>query len=167
MTTIETIKAALELCYNWTHRLAADCKDIALTFPTPNGGNHPMWVVGHAAHASAGLLSLIDGRPNPYAEWDAIFQGGTQPVADPTKYPPYEEVLAAYEASHRALIEYVDSIDESKLDDPPAVVMEAFADNPDFKTIGRLLLFIAMHDMSHRGQLADARRAAGRGPLDF
>ena len=33
------------------------------------------------------------------------------------------------------------------------------------RTAGETFLLIALHQMSHRGQVADARRAAGRKPI--
>jgi uncharacterized damage-inducible protein DinB len=44
-------------------------------------------------------------------------------------------------------------------------VWEEVREDPHFQTIGQLFLFIAMHEMSHRGQLADARNALGRKPF--
>jgi len=33
------------------------------------------------------------------------------------------------------------------------------------KTVGQTFLLVALHNMVHYGQIADARRAAGRPPL--
>jgi uncharacterized damage-inducible protein DinB len=33
------------------------------------------------------------------------------------------------------------------------------------RTVGETLLLIALHQMGHRGQVADARRACGRKPI--
>jgi hypothetical protein len=39
-------------------------------------------------------------------------------------------------------------------------VPDELRDDPDFASVGRLFTFIALHEMSHRGELAAARRAA-------
>jgi hypothetical protein len=79
-----------------TLTLLEDMRDAPLTFPTPNGGCHPLWILD---------------EPNPLASWESMFCRGTEPVADASAYPP---------------------------------------------------LLMANHWLAHRGQVADARRAAGR-----
>lgn len=168
MNATDAIRAALRLSYDWNRSLAEDMRDAAMTFPTPNGGNHPTWVVGHAVHARTGLLSMISGETSPFFEkWDAALGGGSQPTDEPAAYPSYEELLAAWELEHRRTLDALDRIGEVGLDRPPATVPDELKDSPDFATVGRIFLFIAMHEMSHRGQLADARRAAGRSTLAF
>lgn len=167
MNTIETIRIALQTSYDWNRMLAEDMRDAAMTFPTPRGGNHPTWIVGHAAHASAGLLSMITGEPNPLAHFDATLGGNSQPTANADDYPPYDEALSMWEREHRRRLEALDTFDPSRLDEAPAAVPESLRSFPDFQSIGRVFLLIALHEMSHRGQLADARRAAGRPVLAF
>lgn len=141
-------------------------RDAPMTFPTPYGGNHPTWVVGHAVHARAGLLSMITGEPSQFFEkWNASLGGGSHPADDPAAYPDYDELLSAWELEHQRTLDTLDRIGEARLDQAPATVPDELKNDPDFATVGRLFLFIAMHEMSHRGQLADARRAAGRSVL--
>ncbi len=167
MNTIETIRIALQTSYDWNRMLAEDMRDAAMTFPTARGGNHPTWVVGHAAHASAGLLSMITGEPNPLARFDATLGGSSEPTADADDYPSFDDAMSMWEREHRRRLEALDTFGPSRLDEPPAAVPESLRSVPDFQTVGRIFLFIALHEMSHRGQLADARRAAGRPVLAF
>lgn len=168
MNATDAIRAALQLSYNWNRSLAEDMRDAAMTFPTPNGGNHPTWVVGHAVSARIGLLSMITGeQDNSWDKWESLLGGGSQPVDDPAAYPGYDDMLAAYANVHERTLGILDRVGDDGLDTTPPAVPEALKDDPDFATVGRMFLFIAMHEMSHRGQLADARRAAGRAVLEF
>lgn len=54
-------------------------------------------------------------------------------------------------------------IGESGLDRPSKAPPKGLEDS--LRTTGRTFLVIALHQMSHRGQVADARRAAGRKPM--
>lgn len=166
MKTTEAIRIALQLSYDWNRMLAEDLRDAPMTFPTPRGGNHPTWVIGHAAHASAGLLGMITGEPNHLAHLDATLGGTSQPTNDPATYPDYDEVMSLWEREHQRRLEALDRFDDAQLDEPPAVLPDELKSLPDFQSIGRLFIFIALHEMSHRGQLADARRTLGR-PVTF
>ncbi|MEQ9459445.1 MAG: DinB family protein [Phycisphaeraceae bacterium] len=167
MDAMEAIRAALRQSYDWNRMLAEDMRDVPLTFPTPTGGNHPVWVVGHAAFARAALLSFITGEPNPLAEWEAKLGGQSQPSGDGSVYPSYDEVMALWEREHQRTLQALAKFGEAGLDQPALGVPPKLKDDPDFQTVGRIFLFTALHEMSHRGQLADARRALGRGPLAF
>ena len=66
MTTIDFIKASLEMSKGWILGIASDMQDSPMTFPTPNGGNHPLWAMGHLTYSEADLTSgLIKGEANP------------------------------------------------------------------------------------------------------
>jgi hypothetical protein len=160
-----TLIAALQFSYEWIKPLADDLMDSPLTSPTSGQGNHPLWIMGHLVFSGAGLLSMITGKPSPYQDWRPLFSGGTQPMTNLTAYPPYSKVLAAYEAVHAEVLECLTRLPASQLSEPPPAVWADLQDNPEFRTIAQLFLFIAMHEMSHRGQLADARRTLGRKPF--
>jgi hypothetical protein len=57
----------------------------------------------------------------------------------------------------------LDQISEEGLDRKPAAVPPGL--EQAFDSIGNAFLLFAMHQMNHRGQLCDARRAAGRAPM--
>ncbi|MGL4465831.1 MAG: DinB family protein [Planctomycetia bacterium] len=167
MNAKDVLRDALELAYRWNKMLADDLRDAPLAFPTANGGNHAVWVAGHAVVARSGLLSMITGQPDPWADWGKMLGGGSTPVADAAAYPNYEELLAAWDSVHRKTLALLDGLSEARLDEPPAAVPDELKDDPNFASVGAILLFIAMHEMSHRGQLADVRRSLGRGTLAF
>ena len=88
---------------------------------------------------------------------------GTEPKADASAYPPFEEVLRTYRDLRARNLKILEGLGEDGLDRPtvapPKGLEEALA------TMGKAFLTIAMHQMSHRGQVADCRRAAGRKPI--
>ena len=165
MNATQTIRSALRMSYEWIKPLADDLADAPLTSPTPGEGNHPMWIMGHLTFSSAGLLAMISGEPSPCEDGKDFFQGGTLPSYDAGVYPSYGDVLGTYEQTHRATLALLDELGEARLDEKPVAVWSELQDAPDFQSNGRLFLFIAMHEMSHRGQLADARRVLGRKPF--
>lgn len=161
----ETLREALTCSYEWIKPLADDLADAPMTSPTPTFGNHPLWIMGHLAYSSAGLLAMISGDASPYEHWRELFSGGTQPLSDAASYPSYAEVMEAYDATHESVLALLDAMSDARLDEPPPAVCDALRDDPAFQTHGKLFLFIAMHEMSHRGQLADARRVLGKAPF--
>lgn len=167
MTAREVIADALRMSYAWNRMLADDLRDASLAFPTRHGGNHATWVVGHAAAAQAGLRSFITGEPSELAGWDATLGGDSEPSDDASVYPPYDTLLATWEREHGRTLALLASLDDAALDEAPRAVPAELSDTPQFQSVGRLFMFIASHEMSHRGQLADARRALGRSRLAF
>ena len=161
----DTLREALSFSYEWIKPLADDLADSPVTSPTPGNGNHPLWVMGHLAYSSASLLSMITGRTQPYDSWSQLFAGGTTPLPDSTIYPPYTEVLAAYTATHLATLEILEELSDAQLEEKPLAVCQDFRNDPKFQTVRQVLLFVALHEMSHRGQLADARKTLGRQPF--
>ena len=160
MKTIDYIKAELEMSKGWLTPLAADMADAPLTAPTPNGGNHPLWVMGHMAYSEANLLHIfILGDENPLAEWKDMFAGGSQPVDDAAAYPAFEEVMAKFDAARAETLAYLDTITEDDLDKSSLAPEEYQA---FFGNVGQVLAMMTIHHSFHGGQLADARRAALR-----
>lgn len=165
MNAISIINAALKMSEEWTLGFAEDLKTAPLVSPTPNGGNHPLWVIGHLALSEAGLQAMISGAANPCEAWRPLFDGGSQPTTDATAYPPFDEVLAAYKRHMNKTNQMLEQIGDAGLDQTPPHVPDTMASTGYFRTVGGVFQFIAMHRMMHIGQLADARRADGRKPL--
>ena len=55
MNTKALLRHQLETNRDWYLGGAKDMADAAMTFPTPNGGNHPTWLVGHLTLARMGF----------------------------------------------------------------------------------------------------------------
>ncbi len=144
--------------------LILDMQDAPLTFPTPKGGNHPLWVLGHLTYGEGNLFwHLMRGEPNPVAEWESIFDMQTEAVDDPDHYPAFDDVLAKHYQIHGEAQALLDSLSEEELDQPSKNVPAEWASS--FGTWRQCFMMCGIHWLSHRGQVADARRAAGRPPL--
>jgi hypothetical protein len=163
MKSVDFVKLSLEMSKGWIMGLAADIKDAPLTAPTPNGGNHPLWCLGHLVYSEASMIStLCKGEPNPLEAWKELFEAGTKPQADAGVYPSYDEILAKFEETRAATMAYLDTLTDEDLDKPS----KAEGDMKDwFGTIAQCLAATPIHYGFHGGQIADARRAAGRSVL--
>jgi uncharacterized damage-inducible protein DinB len=160
MKAIDVIRTATHRSHQAILALAEDMRDAPLTQPTPRGGNHPLWVLGHIAFIEGNLPHVLFGEPNPVAHWAPLFAPGSEPTTDPAAYPPFEEILRTYLDLHARNLQTLERLGEAGLDQrtrhPPRGLESMLG------TFGDAFLLTALHGMSHRGQIADARRAAGR-----
>jgi len=163
MKAMDVIRNAMQTSDQSIMMLADDLRDMPFTAPTPLGGNHPLWVLGHITFIEGNLPHILFGEPNPVAHWAPLFAPGTEPRSDAHGYPPFDEVIRTYRDLRARNLQTLEQLGEAGLDratkSPPRGLEEALS------TAGKTFLVIAMHHMSHRGQLADARRAAGRKPI--
>ena len=163
MNAIEYIKMSLENAKGWAMGLINDMQDAPLTQPTPNGGNHPLWVLGHLARAESDLLDgFILGKPNRFPELEGLFTMGTTPSTDASQYPTIDELMAKFNEIRAATLAHLDTLTEDDLDKPSHAPAEF---GPPFATVGACFAAMSGHMSFHAGQVADARRAAGRSPL--
>ncbi|MEM7808252.1 MAG: DinB family protein [Planctomycetota bacterium] len=165
MTTLELLRHQLETSRDWFLPGARDMADAAMTFPTPQGGNHPTWLIGHLTLAEDQMRAMVTGEPVEAEAYKATMDMGSEPSADASKYPPYDEMLAAWEASRAKTLSLLDTLNEADLDQPPKNVPAEAASMSIFKNVATVLNLIVQHQLGHVGQLSDARRAAGRKPL--
>jgi len=164
MNAVQLIRTELELSAQITLQLIEDMRDAPLTFPTPRGGNHPLWVLGHMAFVEGDLVQhQMLGKPNPVADWRGLFSDGTEPVADADAYPHFDELLAAFQSLRAKTLEYLSNLSDSDLDTPPLQPRPGF--EQFLATRGMCLAIVVFNTLMHRGQVADARRALGRKPL--
>ena len=162
MNAIEYIKMSLENGKGWTLGLIGDMKDSPLTQPTPNGGNHPLWVLGHIVRAESDLLDcFILGKPNRFPELENCGMGN-EPTTNAADYPSMDELLAKFEQIRSATLAHLDTLSEEDLSNK-SHAPEEFGDA--FGTVGACFAAMGTHMAFHTGQVADARRAAGRKPL--
>ena len=163
MTAVDFIKMSLEMSNGWIMGLAADIKDEPLVKPTPNGGNHALWCVGHLVFSEGSMVSgLIKGEPNPVADWESLFGMGSTPGDDVSAYPSYEEVLGKFEEIRGGTMALLETLTDADLDKPSHAEGEM---KNWFGTIGQCFASIPVHVGFHGGQIADCRRAAGRDVL--
>ncbi len=164
MQSKQLLQMALQLNEQAVWPLLDDMASAPLIFPTSKGGNHPLWIAGHLAFSEGMLIwEFARGQANPLAEWKELFNAKTVPTADASKYPPYESVVQKLKDIRKQTLAYLETLSEEDLDKPAQGVPAPF--RAFFGTVRQCFLMAAMHPMNHRGQLADARRAAGREPL--
>jgi hypothetical protein len=158
----EAIRTSLELSEFMLMTEIDGMKDAPLTFPTPSGGAHPLWVLGHTAIVEGVVEEFLLGKPNPLEAWKPIFGGGSMAVNDPATYPSFDEVRAKYSERRTGTLAFLDSLSDADLDRPAKHPPKGL--EKEFGSYGKTLLFIAQHAVCHRGQVADARRMTGKKP---
>ena len=138
-----------------------EMREHCLVFPTPKGGCHTLWVLGHLAYIETLVINgFMLGQPNPLAAWEQVFDSADAVVsADIRDYPPFDQVLAKCREVRASTIALLDSLAEEGLDRVSANAPKGFEDM--FGTYRLCLQYVADHWYMHRGHLADARRAAG------
>ena len=163
MNTIEFIKQNLESSTGWAMGLINDMRDTPLTQPTAAGGNHPLWVLGHITYAESNLLDgFILGQSNRFPELKEQFDQGSTPTADADAYPSMDDLMGKFETIRAATLAHLATLSESDLDKSTTAPEEL---KQFFGTVGACFSAMAVHIAFHAGQVADARRAAGKGPM--
>jgi hypothetical protein len=158
MQTKDAIKFALGASNGAVLSVIDEMSGAATTFPTPNGGCHPLWVLGHLTLVEGMIPAVLFGEANPAAEWAHLFGERSQPVADAKAYPPFDEIRARYVALRERNLQLLDSLSEADLD--TASKAPPKGREHEFATYGRSFLALALHQMIHRSHVTDARRAA-------
>jgi hypothetical protein len=164
MKAVDFVRTSLEASARATLALIEDLKDHPLTFPTPKGGNHPLWVLGHLAWAEGFVIQQVMlGRSNPVAEWRGLFGMGSEATAEAARYPSFEELHKTFLGLRATTLEVLASLSDDDLDQPSKGCPPEM--QPMVGTYGQCFRAVMFNTMHHRGQVADARRAAGRKPL--
>lgn len=134
-------------------------REHCVVFPTPNGGCHTLWVLGHLAYIEALVIrTFMLGEANPLAAWEEVFDGADV-SGEPSDYPPFDEVSAKCRQMRESTLALAESFSEDDLDKPSASAPKGHEDT--FGSYRLCLQYVADHWYMHRGHLADARRAAG------
>jgi hypothetical protein len=163
MHTKEAIKFALTVSNGAVLRVIDEMSGAATTFPTPNGGRHPLWVLGHLTLVEGSIPAVLFGDNNPAGEWQQYFGEGSESVADAGAYPPFAEVREKYFQLREQNLKLLESLSEADLDKPTKAPPKGR--EREFATYGQSFLVLALHQTMHRGNVTDARRAAGRAAL--
>ena len=134
-------------------------------FAMPGGVTHIAWQVGHLAMAQYRLgLDRIRGEHPADGKLISlamltIFGRDSTPYADSRKYPPLDEIRAAFHRTHEAVLVEGARMVDADLDLPPHKPHRLF-----HTRLGSLL-WCSRHEMVHAGQIALLRRMIGRKPL--
>lgn len=158
MQSIDLIRDNLKNSRDRVLARIEEMKEHCVVYPTPHGGAHTLWVLGHLAYIEALVVrTFMLGEANPCAGWETRFDG-SDVIGDASHYPPFDEVLARCREMRESTLDVLDTLSESDLDStskqPPPGHDEMFG------TYRHCLQFVSDHWYMHRGQLADARRAA-------
>ena len=136
-----------------------EMREHAVVFPTPNGGCHTLWTLGHLAYIELLVVrTFMLGASNPLAHWEDTFDSADT-SGDVGRFPPFDDVLATCREVRESTLALLGTLTEDDLDTPSTQVPEGFEDT--FRTYRLCLQYVADHWYMHRGQLADARRSAG------
>src|SRR5258708_7792336 len=120
MQSKEAIQFALALSNGSVLSAIDKMSDAATTFPTPNGGCHPLWVLGHLTMVEGMIPEVLFGQKNPVAEWQKMFGQGSEAVGNASAYPSFAEVRAKYLELRERNLKLLDSLSDADLDKPPA-----------------------------------------------
>ena len=136
-----------------------EMREHCMVFPTPKGGGHTLWVLGHLAYIEALVIrGFMLSEPNSLGKWGGLFDG-SDTTGDVSRNPPFDEVLATCREKRERTVAVLDSLCEDDLDKVSANARRGHEET--FGTYRLCLQFFADHWYMHRDQLADARRAAG------
>mgnify|MGYP001823491881 CR=1 FL=1 len=159
MQSIELIRVNLKRSQEIVLSRIDDMREHALVAPTPQGGCHTLWVLGHLAFIESLLIhQFMQGQPNPLEAWEEMFDGA-EVISDPARLVSFDVALQQCQTARAATIALLDTLDEVALDQASAAAPPGSADL--FGTYRHCFQYAADHWFMHRGQLADARRAAG------
>ena len=159
-------KEAIQFALTASHRAVLSVidkmSDAPTTFPTANGGCHPLWVLGHLAFVEGMIPTVLFGTPNPVAEWQKYFGENSEPVGNANAYPTFAEVRTKYLELRDQNLKILASLAEEDLDKPTEAPPKGRED--EFATFGRSFLVLSLHQMMHRSHVTDTLRTAGRTP---
>lgn len=160
MQTKEAIHFALAVSNGAVLSAIDEMSGAPTTFPTPNGGCHPLWVLGHLTLVEGMIPAVLFGENNPVAEWQPLFGENSEPVADAAAYPSFAEVYEKYRLLRERNLELLDSLSEADLDKPTMAPPKGR--EREFATYGSSFLVLALHQTMHRSHVTDAKRARVR-----
>ena len=165
MTSKELLYSQLEMLLDWIEGPARDMADKPMTFPTPAGGNHPTWNMGHLAYAERSMINMITGEANPHQDWAGSLGVGSTPTDNPDDYPPYEQLLQDFIDARHHTLAVLSAMTDEELQGPLKNPPPPHPNSPDISSCARVFSIMILHSAIHLGQLLDCRRALGRAPM--
>ena len=160
MHTKEALQFALTTSDSAVMSLIDQVSDNPTKFPTPNGGCHPLWVLGHLTLVEGIIPEVLFGEENPVAKWYQLFGENSEPVDNVDGYPSFAEIREKYTELRAKNLTLLASLSEQDLDKPTKAPPKGR--EKEFSTFGHSFLALALHQAMHRSHVTDALRAAGR-----
>lgn len=159
MLSIDLIRQNLKQSEEIVLSRIEEMREHCMVPPTPNGGCHTLWVLGHLAYIEGLVIHrFMLGETNPLADWEEVFDGA-EVSGDVNLFPAFDRALEECRNRRASTTTLLDSMSEDDLDRLSASAPKGAEGL--FGTYRRCFQFVADHWYMHRGQLADARRAAG------
>jgi hypothetical protein len=159
MLSIDLIRENLKRSEDIVLSRVEDMHEHCMVLSTPRGGCHTLWVLGHLAYIESLVIhSFMLGKPNPVADWEEVFDGA-EVSGDVNLFPPFDRVVEECRKIRASTTSLLDSLAEEDLDKASENVPNGAEEL--FGTYRCCFQYAADHWFMHRGQLADARRAAG------
>jgi hypothetical protein len=147
----------LEISTNlYVKALAGVARDAFVARPS-GSTNSLVWIAGHVLQSRVRLRGLVGEAPE--VPWPEIF-GPSGPLADPSRYPSAEELVARWRVESEALVRRLDSIADDALAGAPALRVPSH----DGTLLGAVA-FAAYHEAYHAGQMGYLRKWHGLSPL--
>src|SRR2546422_6520465 len=143
MQSIDLIRDNLKKSEDRVLTRVEQMREHCVVFPTPNGGCHTLWVLGHLAYIEALVIrTFMLGEANPLAEWEGVFDGADV-NGEISQYPLFDDVLAKCREVRASTVALLDSLSERDLDRVSAKAPEGFEDT--FGTYRVCLQYVADH----------------------
>ena len=96
MDSIHLIRRGLDLSESIVLGRIEEMREHALVPPTPLGGCHTTWVLGHLAYIESLVVhQFAFGKVNPLAEWEQLFDGDAV-SHEPSDYPSFDVTLGMW-----------------------------------------------------------------------
>lgn len=165
-----TLAESLELSGQLLGRYLSGFSDANHTAQAPGLPNHVAWSLGHLAMTMHRVAERLDSRPMPESDFVAgaasdmkrfateAVAFGSQPAADPSRYPPYARCLEIFNTALARLSAAARASDSATLASPTPW-------SNGTTTLGALVGRMTFHNGMHCGQIADLRRVLGLGSI--
>lgn len=140
-----------------------DMREYCMVPPSSNGGCHTLWILGHLAYIEGLIIhQFMLGASNPLADRENMFD--TDQVSTKKEdYVSFDRALSECRTQRAATVKLLDTFNESDLDRTSEQCPETAAQL--FGTYRHCFQYVSDHWLMHRGQLANARSAAGIGRM--
>ena len=163
MESIELISRNLRLSEEIVLSKIDDMRPHGSVRPTLNGGCHTLWILGHLAFIESLVINeFMLGRENPLQDWKPLFDG-EQVTDECLTAVTFDEALSACRTQRGRTVQLLSQMSEEQLNAVSAACPEKC--EALFGTYRRCFQYVADHWYMHRGQLANARMAAGVGKM--
>ena len=136
-----------------------DMREHCMVPPNSRGGCHTLWILGHLAYIEGLVVRrFMLGESNPLSHWKEIYDGD-EVSNDIDRFESFDHSLQECRLIRASTVSLLDTFQEHDLD--KSSVQSPDGTNELFGTYRRCFQYCSDHWLMHRGQLADARCAAG------